>query len=84
MKVEDNIDLTKSLTLNEEEKNNSNIRILVVDDERINVQILTNHLSLQNYSVDTASDGIEALEKNKKYGLRSCAFRYNDAKDVWV
>ena len=60
VKVEDNIDLTKSLTLNEEEKNNSNIRILVVDDERINVQILTNHLSLQNYSVDTASDGIEA------------------------
>ncbi|MBK6608237.1 MAG: diguanylate cyclase [Leptospiraceae bacterium] len=71
VKVEDNIDLTKSLTLNEEEKNNSNIRILVVDDERINVQILTNHLSLQNYSVDTASDGIEALEKirNMDYDL---------------
>jgi diguanylate cyclase (GGDEF)-like protein len=70
-KDEDNVDLIKPLVLNEEEKNNSNIRILVVDDEKINVQILTNHLSLHNYSVDTASDGIEALEKirNKDYDL---------------
>ena len=70
-KDEDNIDLTTPLVINEEEKNNSRIRILVVDDEKINVQILTNHLSLHNYTVDTASDGIEALEKirNKDYDL---------------
>ncbi len=71
IKDANNTDLTKSFVLNEEEKNNSSIRILVVDDEKINVQILTNHLSLQNYIVETASDGIEALEKirNKAYDL---------------
>ncbi len=41
---------------------NKNFTILVVDDELINVQILTNHLSLQNYVVSQAFDGFEALE----------------------
>jgi two-component system sensor histidine kinase ChiS len=35
---------------------------LVVDDELINVQVLTNYLSLQNYRVAQAFDGHEALE----------------------
>ncbi|MGK5093205.1 SpoIIE family protein phosphatase [Deltaproteobacteria bacterium TL4] len=36
--------------------------ILVVDDEPVNVQVLRNHLHLQNYRVLTAGDGYEALE----------------------
>ncbi len=69
-KEEGDAEMTKPPVLKEEE-NNSSIKILVVDDEKINVQILTNHLSLHNYIVDTASDGIEALEKirNKDYDL---------------
>lgn len=47
------------------ENENTKVKILVVDDELINVQVLTNHLSLQSYQVDTASDGIEALKKIK-------------------
>ncbi|HEX2925823.1 MAG TPA: ATP-binding protein, partial [Ruminiclostridium sp.] len=36
-------------------------RILVVDDEKINLQVLLNQLSLQKYTVVPASNGIEAL-----------------------
>lgn len=35
--------------------------ILIVDDEPINLQVLANHLSLQNYQLTQASDGREAL-----------------------
>ncbi len=38
-------------------------RILVVDDEPINVEVLKTHLSQYNYQVLTASNGFEALEK---------------------
>jgi len=48
------------------QKERSNVNILVVDDERVNVEVLTNHLEIQNYNVDTASNGIEALEKTEK------------------
>lgn len=41
---------------------NKNFAILVVDDELINVQVLTNYLSLQNYGIVQAFDGFEALE----------------------
>jgi two-component system sensor histidine kinase ChiS len=41
---------------------NKNFTILVVDDELINVQVLTNYLSLHNYNVAQAFDGNEALE----------------------
>jgi two-component system sensor histidine kinase ChiS len=37
-------------------------QILIVDDEPINLQVLVNHLSLQNYAITQASNGIEALE----------------------
>lgn len=37
-------------------------RILAVDDEIINLQVLTNHLSLHGYSVIKALNGQEALE----------------------
>ncbi len=37
-------------------------KILVVDDEPVNIQVLVNHLSLQNYAVYQASNGMEALD----------------------
>ena len=35
--------------------------ILIVDDEPINLQVLTNHLEVQNFEVTSAIDGVEAL-----------------------
>ncbi|NEO99009.1 MAG: response regulator [Symploca sp. SIO2E9] len=37
-------------------------KILVVDDELVNLQVLVNHLSLQNYAITQAANGIEGLE----------------------
>ncbi|MDR0441500.1 MAG: diguanylate cyclase [Candidatus Accumulibacter sp.] len=37
-------------------------RILVVDDEPVNIQVLKNLLSVRNYSVTRAYNGVEALE----------------------
>lgn len=37
-------------------------QILIVDDEPVNLQVIVNHLSLQNYAITQASNGIEALE----------------------
>ncbi|MCJ8274954.1 MAG: ATP-binding protein, partial [Psychrosphaera sp.] len=45
-------------------------RILIVDDEPINLQVLQNHLSLKNYQVTTAANGkeaIEAIESEQKF-----------------
>jgi signal transduction histidine kinase/DNA-binding response OmpR family regulator/serine phosphatase RsbU (regulator of sigma subunit) len=36
-------------------------KILAVDDEPVNLQVLVNHLSLQHYTIFQASSGIEAL-----------------------
>jgi two-component system sensor histidine kinase ChiS len=36
--------------------------ILIVDDEPVNLQVLVNHLSLQNYAITQALNGMEALE----------------------
>jgi two-component system sensor histidine kinase ChiS len=44
----------------------SNITVLIVDDEPINLQVLVNNLSLQNYSIIQASNGEEALELIKQ------------------
>jgi two-component system sensor histidine kinase ChiS len=38
------------------------LNVLVVDDEPINLQVLENQLSLENYAVTRASDGAEALD----------------------
>jgi len=38
-------------------------RVLVVDDEPVNRQVLVNHLSLRNYEIEEAADGAEALAK---------------------
>ncbi len=43
--------------------NNGEFKILIVDDEPINLQVLINHLSLHNYSLIQATNGREALEK---------------------
>lgn len=40
---------------------NSGNKILVVDDELVNLQVIVNYLSLQNYSVYTAYNGEDAL-----------------------
>ncbi len=37
--------------------------ILIVDDEPVNLQVLSNHLSHLNYRVERAATGMEALEK---------------------
>ncbi len=37
--------------------------ILIVDDDPVNLQVLENHLSLQNYQITQASNGAEALER---------------------
>lgn len=44
---------------------NPRLTILVVDDEPINLQVVANHLSLQNYAIVQATNGMEALEKIK-------------------
>ena len=36
-------------------------KIFIVDDEPVNLQVLLNHLSLQNYVISKASNGMEAL-----------------------
>ncbi|MDM8566338.1 ATP-binding protein [Candidatus Halobeggiatoa sp. HSG11] len=40
----------------------SNISIMIVDDEPINLHVLTNHLSMYNYTTIEAASGIEALD----------------------
>ncbi len=41
---------------------NHQLKILVVDDEPINIQVIVNNLSLENYTIIQASNGIEAIE----------------------
>ncbi|HRZ27664.1 MAG TPA: diguanylate cyclase, partial [Spirochaetota bacterium] len=41
-------------------------RILVVDDEWVNIQVLLNFLSKKQYQLDYAMNGIEAIEKAEK------------------
>ena len=52
-------------------KDNALFRILVVDDELVNRQVLINHLSLQHYQVVIATNAHEALEvvKNQHVDL---------------
>lgn len=41
---------------------NTPFRILIVDDDPVNLQVLHNYLSLENYAVTAASSGAEALD----------------------
>ncbi len=45
-----------------EDENAEQFKILIVDDEPVNLQVLVNHLSLQNYAITQATNGMEALE----------------------
>ncbi|MEC4853612.1 MAG: ATP-binding protein, partial [Jaaginema sp. PMC 1079.18] len=47
----------------------NNLKILIVDDEPINLRILMNNLSLENYEVIQANNGLEALQLLEE-GLR--------------
>ena len=63
---EDNSSFKLAVTLPEapmevKASSNSDFSILVVDDEPINLQVLNNHLSLENYSVTQALNGEQAL-----------------------
>jgi PAS domain S-box-containing protein len=48
---------------------NQKLTILVVDDEPINLQVVANHLSVQNYRIIRATNGMETLDQIQK-GLR--------------
>ncbi|WP_424102536.1 response regulator [Moorena producens] len=37
-------------------------KIFIVDDEPVNRQVITNYLSMENYAIATATNGLEALE----------------------
>ena len=49
--------------MNESRKN----KILIVDDDPINIHVVTNHLIVSGYKIITAYSGQEALEKIKKF-----------------
>ncbi|MBP3952497.1 ATP-binding protein [Bacillus suaedae] len=42
---------------------NGGSRILVADDDPVNIQVLINYLSMAGYTIETASDGEEVLSK---------------------
>lgn len=46
----------------DEEEQVGSARILVVDDDAVNRQVLVNHLSLRNFQITTLAGGLEALE----------------------
>jgi two-component system sensor histidine kinase ChiS len=49
------------LMTEEEVVNPNKVKVLLVDDEPINLQVLSNNLSLHNYSITQATNGLEAL-----------------------
>ena len=54
-------DLETSNTFIPSQDISQQFKILIVDDELVNLQVLVNHLSLQKYSLTQASNGTEAL-----------------------
>jgi two-component system, sensor histidine kinase ChiS len=61
-KVLTDVQLMESSVPAAAETSHGGYRILVVDDEAVNVQALVNYLNLANYTVVTAVNGHEALE----------------------
>ncbi|MEP4485537.1 MAG: 7TM diverse intracellular signaling domain-containing protein [Halioglobus sp.] len=55
-------DTTNLLVVEEGETSADRIRILVVDDEPINQQVMQNHLVVENYEAVQAENGMRALE----------------------
>lgn len=50
----------------ESDEKKKRARILLVDDEKINIHVLLNYLSEKKYSIDFAFNGLEALEMIEK------------------
>jgi signal transduction histidine kinase len=55
-------DLTEKQERAAEASTTAGYRILVVDDEPVNIQVLNNLLTMRDYSVITAYNGVEALD----------------------
>ncbi len=53
---------SEQLITNDQELSTNQFKVLIVDDEPVNLQVLVNHLSLENYAIAQAANGIEALE----------------------
>ncbi|MEG4419824.1 ATP-binding protein [Microcoleus sp. LAD1_D5] len=53
--------INSQLSDNSDLVENEKIKILVVDDEPINIQVIINSLSIENYEITQASNGLEAL-----------------------
>ncbi len=56
-------DIPEALVGDRKAQGNFQFTILAVDDDPINLQVLVNHLKLQNYQVEQASSGAEALQR---------------------
>jgi len=54
--------------------------VLVVDDDKGILETFKTILEQNGYKVDTAQNGREAIEKNKKEPLRCCPLRYKIAR----
>ncbi|MGK5093969.1 pentapeptide repeat-containing protein [Deltaproteobacteria bacterium TL4] len=48
------------------QESSKKIKILIVDDEPVNLQVLINYLSLHHYTITQANDGLKALELIEK------------------
>ncbi len=57
--ISENAESQPVLTVND--KQQEPVKVLLVDDEPVNLQVLVNNLSLQNYTITQASDGEKAL-----------------------
>jgi signal transduction histidine kinase/class 3 adenylate cyclase len=55
------VEMPEQATPENREVGAENFNILIVDDELVNLQVLTNHLTLSNYRVSQATSGQDAL-----------------------
>lgn len=55
--------------VNTGKQSKANFRVLVVDDEDVNLQVLANYLSFEGYSVSLAISGVEAIDIIEKEGI---------------
>ncbi|MEB3342860.1 response regulator [Okeania sp.] len=66
-KVKETVETSPDIQPDENHLANGDFHILVVDDEPINVQVLTNHLTANHYQVTQALNGKEALDAIAKH-----------------
>lgn len=59
---------TVETDINPPEFDGSGFKLLLVDDEAMNLQVLKNHLSLQHYQLVEATDGYQALQAIEQQG----------------